>query len=157
MVYKSAHRDRCTLRRMSVDRYMEANVVLSKFSRGYMELKKDLPIRPSEMAVLNIITQREGSYTPLMIAELLGVSKPMIAAHVRVLLKEGYVYKKPSAEDGRSFYVLPTDKAIRLADEFNSKQAEYLKKLEAAMGEAEFFELVRLLCAALPTLDGMKE
>lgn len=32
-------------------------------------------------------------YTPLMISELLGVSKPMIAAHIQVLLKKGYIDK----------------------------------------------------------------
>lgn len=38
----------------------------------------------------------------------------MIAAHIQVLLKNGYIYKEPSEEDGRSFYVLPTEKAKEL-------------------------------------------
>ena len=140
-----------------MDRYMNANIVFSKFSRNYMELKKDLPIRPSEMAVLNIITQREGKFTPLMIADLLGVSKPMIAAHIRVLLKKGYILKERSEDDGRSFYVLPTDKAVALTDKFNAKQTEYLKNLESSLGEAEFNKLVLLLDKALPTLEYQKE
>ncbi len=140
-----------------MDKYMDANIVFSKFSRNYMELKKDLPIRPSEMAVLNIITQRGGSFTPLMIAELLGVSKPMIAAHIQVLLKKGYIYKEALPEDKRSFYVLPTEKALTLADKFNMKQAEYLKEIEAEIGEADFNELISLLNKALPIIDKMKE
>lgn len=32
-----------------MDKYLEANAVFSKFSRDYIELKRDLPIRPSEM------------------------------------------------------------------------------------------------------------
>lgn len=41
-----------------MDKYLNANIVFSKFSRNYMALKKDLPIRPSEMGVLNIITKK---------------------------------------------------------------------------------------------------
>lgn len=140
-----------------MDKYINANIIFSKFSRNYMDLKKELPIRPSEMAVLNIITQRDGQYTPLMIAELLGVSKPMIAAHIQVLLKKGYIYKKASTEDKRSFYVLPTDQAIELTDKFNKKQADYLKAMESAMGETDFDKLVCLLDKTLLTLENIKE
>lgn len=139
-----------------MDKYMNANIVISKFARNYMDLKKELPIRPSEMAVLNIITQRGGQYTPLMIAELLGVSKPMIAAHLQVLLKKGYIRKEASTEDRRSFYVLPTDQAVELTDKFKIKQAEYLKAMEAAIGEPQFNELIQLLDQTLPTLEQLK-
>lgn len=140
-----------------MDKYMNANIVFSKFSRNYMELKKGLPIRPSEMAVLNTITQREGKYTPLMIADLLGVSKPMIAAHIGILLKKGYIFKEPSETDKRSFYVLPTEKAMKLTDKFNSEQTEYLKAVESALGEGEFNRLLTLLENALATLKNIKE
>ena len=49
-----------------MDKYFTANAVLSIFAKSYMELKKDLPIRPSEMGVLNIITQIPGPHTPLI-------------------------------------------------------------------------------------------
>lgn len=140
-----------------MDKYMHANIVFSKFSRDYMELKKELPIRPSEMAVLNIITQRDGQYTPLMIAELLGVSKPMIAAHIQVLLKKGYIYKKASPEDRRSFYVMPTEQALALTDKYNKKQTDYLKALESSIGETEFDQLISLLNKTLPTLEKITE
>ena len=50
--------------------------------QNYMKLKTELPIRPSEMGVLNIITGTKGSNTPVMLAEKLEVSKPMITAHI---------------------------------------------------------------------------
>lgn len=128
-----------------MDKYMNANVIFSKFSRDYMELKKDLPIRPSEMGVLNIITKREGKYTPLMIADLLGVSKPMVAAHVSVLEKKGYVYREYSSTDKRSFYVMPTEKAVALADESEEKLNNVLKNVEEELGEEKFSLLVGLL------------
>lgn len=140
-----------------MDKYMSANIIFSKFSRNYMELKKELPIRPSEMAVLNIITQRGGKYTPLMIAELLGVSKPMITAHIQVLLQKGYIFKEASTDDKRSFYVLPTEKAIELTDSYKIKQADYLKTIEESLGEDDFNELVRMLDKTLPIFEKMRE
>ena len=92
-----------------MDKYFNANAIFSIFSRDYMELKKDLPIRPSEMGVLNIITKRKEKFTPVMVADLLGVSKPMIANHISVLEKKDYVYKEFSLDDKRSFFILPTD------------------------------------------------
>lgn len=136
-----------------MDKYMNANIVFSKFARSYMELKKDLPIRPSEMAVLNIIIQQKGKFTPIMIAELLGVSKPMMTAHIRVLLKKGYISKVLSENDKRSFYILPTDKAVALADKFNGKQTEYIKAIETALGKSEFEQLVNSLGKAVQTLE----
>ncbi|MBQ8357229.1 MAG: MarR family transcriptional regulator [Clostridia bacterium] len=118
-----------------------------------MELKKDLPIRPSEMGVLNIITRREGDFTPLTLAEMIGVSKPMIAAHLQALLKKGYIRKEVSLDDKRSFYVRPTEKAWALADAFEAKQTEYLKAIEARLGEGAFAELTRLLGETQNVLD----
>ena len=140
-----------------MEKYMNANAVFSKFSRDYMALKKDLPIRPSEMAVINIITKRDGNFTPLSIAELLGVSKPMIAAHVASLEKNGYIYKEGSELDKRSFYVRPTDKAKVLADAFEARQTKYLKRIEAHLGETEFAAMVRLLDKTQTILDEIKE
>lgn len=128
-----------------MDKYMNANIAFSKFSRDYMALKKGLPIRPSEMGVLNIITKRDGMFTPLMIAELLGVSKSMIAAHISVLEKKGYIRKDYSPSDKRSFYVIPTHKAKELVDETNEKLGNYLKGVESKLGTDKFDVLVELL------------
>lgn len=128
-----------------MDKYLNANIVFSKFSRDYMGLKSDLPIRPSELAVLNIVTRREGKFTPLMIKELLGVSKPMITAHVNILEKKGYIYKDFELKDKRSFYVMPTDKAHALVDEAEQKTTEKLKEIERTIGEEKFEELIDVL------------
>ena len=125
--------------------YQTANIVFSKFGRDYAELKKDLPVRPSEMGVLTIITQRDGLFTPLMIAELLGVSKPMIAAHLSVLEEKGYIYKDSSSGDKRSFYVMPTDKAKELVREAEEKLNAHLKRIEANLGKDKFALLIELL------------
>ena len=97
-----------------MDKYFTANAVLSVFGKSYGELKKDLPIRPSEMGVLNIITGMPGPHTPMMLAGALKVSKPMITAHLTSLTNKGYITKQPSPEDKRAYYILPTEKAKAL-------------------------------------------
>lgn len=128
-----------------MEKYLKANIVFSKFSRDYMALKKDLPIRPSEMGVLNIITKREGLFTPVMIAELLEVTKPMVASHISVLEKKGYIEKQYLENDKRSFYVIPTEKAKSLVEETENKLNKKLNYLENKLGPKKFDELIKLL------------
>ena len=127
-----------------MDKYFTANAVLSIFSKSYMELKKDLPIRPSEMGVLNIITQTPGPHTPLMLAGALKVSKPMITAHLTSLTDKGYTTKQPSSEDKRAYYILPTEKARALVKCAKDDLYQRLDQLVDGMGEEQFDLLVKL-------------
>ena len=140
-----------------MDRYTEANAVLSKFCKGYMELKKDLPIRPSEMAVLNIIVKRDGRFTPLMIAQLLEVSKSMITAHISVLEKKNYIEKEPSKEDKRSFYVIPTQKAKQLVETAGETTKKHLQYLENEIGSDNYSNLLNILNETNKILTSRKE
>lgn len=127
-----------------MNKYFAANATLSMFAKNYMELKKGLPIRPSEMAVLNIITETDGPHTPVMLAELLDVSKPMITAHIASLKEKGYITKKPCALDKRAYYILPTDKAKDLVEKAKTDMNANLERLISSIGRKEFDELVRL-------------
>lgn len=137
-----------------MDRYFNANAVLSIFSKNYMELKRGLPIRPSEMGVLNIITGTEGPHTPVMLAELLGVSKPMITAHITSLEGKGYITKEPSTEDKRAYYIRPTEKARELVEcariDLNGK----LELLIKGIGPDGFDTLVALAEKANSIMEG---
>lgn len=137
-----------------MEKYLKANIVFSKFSRDYMKLKKDLPIRPSEMGVLNIIIKRDGLFTPLMIAELLEVTKPMIANHISVLERKGYITKKYSENDKRNFYVIPTEKAKKLVAEAESNLNQKLINLEKKLGTKRFETLIETLEEAKSCLEG---
>lgn len=128
-----------------MERYFNANAIFSIFSKKYMELKKDLPIRPSEMGVLNIITKKDGLFTPIMIAELLEVSKPMITNHITVLENKGYIIREYSKEDKRSFYVIPTEKAKELVKVTEKKMSKYLKQIENSLGKENFEKLLQML------------
>lgn len=139
-----------------MDKYFNANAVFSIFSRDYMELKKDLPIRPSEMGVLNIITKREGLFTPLMIAEFLEVSKPMITTHITILEKKGYILREYSKNDKRSFYVIPTEKAKDLVKVTEKKMSKYLQQIENSLGKENFDILLQILTDTNRILKNIK-
>ncbi len=128
-----------------MDRYMMANAALSLFCKQYMELKKGLPVRPSEMGVLNIITTTEGQYTPVMLADMLGISKPMISAHIAALLDRGYVVKVPSSSDKRAYYLCPTESGRELAASAREDLNRHLQWMENQMGKERFDGLIHLV------------
>lgn len=136
--------------------YLFANAEFSKFSRNYMELKKGLPVRPSEMGVLNIIVQTSGPHTSVMLAELLGVSKPMITAHLSVLIEKGYITKQQSSEDKRVYYILPTERALDLVAAANKETSSLFESFIQAMGQVEFDTLVRLIADANRIMDAKR-
>lgn len=140
-----------------MDKYLNANAALSVFCKKYMELKRGLPIRPSEMGVLNIITGTEGPHTPVVLADMLGVSKPMITAHINSLEKNGYITKDPSAQDKRAYYILPTEKAVELVESAKIDLNRQLDCLIDGMGQEEFDTLVRLAGIANSILDNEGE
>lgn len=140
-----------------MDPYVYANAVFSRFGRNYMALKKNLPIRPSEMAVLNILSAVPGSHTPVMLAERLGVSKPMITAHLAVLSKKGYITKEPSLEDKRAYFVHLTPKAEDLVVSARAETNRHLQDLMAALGQTDFDTLVALMEKANLVLEAEEE
>lgn len=127
-----------------MEQYIAANAVFSKFSRNYMELKKNLPIRPSEMGVLNILAATPGPHTSVMLAELLGVSKPMITASLNSLSEKGYITKEQSQEDKRVYHVLLTPKAKQLVEDARVDTNRQLARLEEALGREGFAQLIEL-------------
>lgn len=127
-----------------MDKYFEANGVLSLFCKNFMELKRGLPVRPSEMGVLNIIVGFPGPHTSVMIAERLGVSKPMITAHLGSLAEKGYITKEQSKDDKRAFYVRPTEKAVALVESTKREMDSHLSRLVDAMGQEDFERFVAL-------------
>lgn len=139
-----------------MDSYFKANAVLSKFSKNYMDLKKNLPIRPSEMGVLNILAQTPGPHTPVMLAQLLGVSKPMITAHLKNLSDKGYITREPSPEDKRACHIIPTDRALTLVESAKLDMDRQLVRLAEAMGQTEFDALVGLVQEANRILEASK-
>jgi len=127
-----------------MDRFLEANSVLTIFSKRFLDLKKGLPVRPSEMGILNILIQTPGPHTSVMLAELMGVSKPMITALLTSLGEKGYVVKEQSTYDKRTYHIIPTDKAISLVEHARKNMDGHLNRLVETMGPSDFDALIRL-------------
>ena len=140
-----------------MDRYFAANAAFSKFSKNYMDLKKGLPIRPSEMGVLNILAATPGPHTSVMLAQLLGVSKPMITAYLTALLGKGYIAKEQSRDDKRVYYILPTPKAMQLVEDAKADTNAHLADLVSALGQENFDLLVTLTQKANQTLEAKRK
>lgn len=135
-----------------MDRYLEANIILSKFSRDYMDLKKNLPIRPSEMGVLNIIVSRQGKFTPIQLSSMLEVSKPMVTAYISVLEKKGYIRREYLKEDRRSYYIIPTEKGIELVENTAIHVSSQLSTLENSLGKRNFETMLDLMGRSIEIL-----
>ena len=108
------------------------------------------------MGVLNIITGREGPHTPVMLADLLGVSKPMITAHITSLERKGYITKVPSTQDKRVYHILPTNKALELVESTKVELHGKLAYLENELGQDAFHTLVALAEKASAILETNK-
>lgn len=125
-----------------MDRYIKMNGILSLFCKNYMDLKKNLPIRPSEMGVVNIISEGEGKFTSIELAKMLLVSKPMITAHISSLIEKGYVTTEQSLDDKRVFYIIPTTKALDLVERTKNDLNKTLEEFIKNIGEEEFANFV---------------
>lgn len=118
------------------------------FCRNYMRGQPSLPIRQSQMSVLEILCNEPGPHTPVFIADKLGVSRPMVAAHLAALQDLGYVTRVASPDDGRSVYVLPTKSGKKIYDEYVSANRKIMLDLSHKMGAKKFETFMDLISMA---------
>lgn len=118
---------------------------VSMFCRLNINMKKDLPVRSSEMGLLILICKSENPVTPGMAANFFKVKKPMITTMVSNLLKHGYIEKVPSPEDKRSFSLNPTEQARQLVDDTFIEYIKTMELLRQKLGATDFGNLITLL------------
>lgn len=135
---------------------MQSADVIGMFCRLNMKLKRDLPIRASEMGVLIYTSKQETEVTPLMISQFFKISKPSVTSMINTLLRISYLEKLSSLVDKRSYSLKITNKGRNLVEStFN----EYHKSIELminGMGESDYMELIRLLSKANQILEGIE-
>ena len=124
------------------------NCELDLFCRAYMRMQPSLPIRPSQMAVLEILCTTPGSHTPADIASAMCVSRPMVAAHLVALAEMGYISRVSSPDDGRSVIILPTKRGRKLYSEYITASQRFLSDLSQKMGIKKFESLIKLISLA---------
>ena len=127
------------------DELIKAAETVSMFCRLNINIKKDLPIRSSEMGLLILICKSDKPVTPVMASDFFKVKKPMITTMVSNLLKQGYIERIPSHDDKRSFSLNPTEKARQLVDDTYSEYMKTMELLRHKLGTIDFGKLVTLL------------
>lgn len=120
---------------------------VSLFCRLNINTKRDLPVRSSEMGLLIYICESEDPVTSVMAAEFFKVKKPMVANMVSSLRRNGYLEKKPSQTDRRSFELLPTERAKLLVKETRSEYLKTMELLQSRLGDG-YETLIALLVKA---------
>lgn len=129
---------------------MNENIVISadavaKFCRLQMNVKRDMPIRPSEMGVLIYTQKNEIPVTPLMLSKFFGISKPSVTSMINSLIKKDYMVKKQSSSDGRSYTVFVTSKGSELVESTYNEYFKAMEILEEKMGTQKFELFIQLI------------
>jgi DNA-binding MarR family transcriptional regulator len=119
--------------------------IVSKFCRLHINMKREIPIRPSEMGALIYVQKSEEPVTPVMISNFFGISKPSVTDMVNSLIKKDYLIKTPSDIDKRSYIVTVTEKGHELLEVTFKEYVKTIKLLEEKMGSNEFEMLIQLL------------
>jgi DNA-binding MarR family transcriptional regulator len=130
--------------------------VVAMFCRLQMNLRRDIPIRPSEMGVLIFTQKQSDQVTPLMISNFFRIAKPSVTAMVNSLIKKDYLLKIPSPTDGRSYTIETTDKGRELVESTYNEYFRTMELLKKEMGDKDFSLFIELIQKANNILSGEK-
>lgn len=118
---------------------------IALFCRLQMNLKRDIPIRPSEMGVLIFIQKQSIPVTPLMISNFFRITKPSVTSMINSLIKKNYLMRIPSSIDGRSYTVSTTVQGKELVESTYNEYLRMTQLLEKKMGSKEFNLFIELI------------
>ncbi|REC32920.1 MarR family transcriptional regulator [Enterococcus pseudoavium] len=122
------------------------------FNRLWLNTKKDLPIRPSEMSLLLLLVESNNPLTPKQAADALKVTKQMVTTMSKKLQKEGYIKKVTSASDRRSHCLLATTEGKELVEQRYEEYFKIVGWLRQEMKE-DFPTFITLLATATDILE----
>jgi DNA-binding MarR family transcriptional regulator len=118
---------------------------IALFCRQQMNIKRDIPIRPSEMGALIFTQKYNAPITPLMLSNFFRITKPSVTSMVNSLIKKDYLIKIPSSTDGRSYTVSITEKGIDLVESTCKEYFRTMELLKEKMGHKEFNLFIELI------------
>ncbi|WP_300381943.1 MarR family winged helix-turn-helix transcriptional regulator [Clostridium sp.] len=129
---------------------MKENIIacedaVSRFCRLQINIKRDMPIRASDIGTLIYIQKSDIPVTPLMISSFFGISKPSVTDMVNSLVKKNYLIKIPSKSDKRSYTLEITPKGHDLLDITYKEYFKTFEVLEEKMGHKEFELFTQLI------------
>ncbi len=97
------------------------------------------------MGVLIFVHEQDAPVTPLTISQAFNMTKPSVTSMVTSLVRGGYLVKKPSQRDKRSYTLKPTSKGETLVNNTFDDYHKTIKIVKREMGKDRFKELVALL------------
>jgi DNA-binding MarR family transcriptional regulator len=118
---------------------------ISRFCRLQMNIKREMPIRASEMGVLIYVGKNDKQATPVMISNFFGIAKPSVTDMVNSLVKKDYLIKIPSEVDKRSYTLEVTSKGYELLETTHKEYFRGIEILEEQMGCEDFKLFIQLL------------
>lgn len=126
-------------------RLIEAAEAVSQFCRHNMNIKRDLPIRPSEMGMLIFTSQHQEPITPLNLSEFFHIAKPSVSSTIKTLIQNGYLQKTQSIGDKRSFALNITEKGSELVHSTFSEFIKTMSLLENKLGKMDYQKMIELI------------
>jgi DNA-binding MarR family transcriptional regulator len=85
-----------------------------------------------------------GNPTFTELAERLGVTKPSVTAIANKLIRQGYLYKRQSSEDRRTYHLYLSEKGKRLIEAEHKAVIEFANQIRYALSDAEINQLVEM-------------
>lgn len=125
--------------------YIQSAEEIGLFCRLNSNIKKDIPIRSSEMGVLIYIYKNGEMTTPQMISQFLKIKKPSVTSQLNVLIKNEFLIKIPSQVDGRSYSLKVTDSGRNLVETTFGEYLKFVKLLHDEMGEDNYHQFINLI------------
>lgn len=126
---------------------------IALFSRLLMHMKKELPVRSSEMGALIFVQKQSEGVTPLMISSFFQIAKPSVTSMVNELVAKGYLTKVPNDKDRRSYTVSITDNGRELVSRAHSEYFKGIELLRKRMGKKDFESFIDLIRKANAVLS----
>lgn len=125
--------------------YIQSAEEIGLFCRLNSNIKKDIPIRSSEMGVLIYIYKNGEMTTPQMISQFFKIKKPSVTSQINVLIKNEFLIKIPSQVDGRSYSLKVTDSGRNLVETTFGEYLKFVKLLHDEMGEDNYHQFINLI------------
>ena len=118
---------------------------IAMFSRKLLNIRRNKPVRSSEMGVLILVQRSDQPVTPIMISRFFQIAKPSVTEMINSLTNKGYLLKYKSSTDKRSYAVSLSKKGVQLLDRCSSEYFLTLQVLKKRMGHGEFDLMITLL------------
>jgi DNA-binding MarR family transcriptional regulator len=124
--------------------YFNTTSLARQLEREWNRAFKSFGLTPSQAFMLRVILEKN-AITGTDLAGVLNISKATCSRTADGLLKLGYVNKIQVENDGRSFELQPTLKALIIKDEINLASSVVTKRIKQTIGSMEFETTVKTL------------